>query len=382
MRNISILGSTGSVGQQALKIIEKNKDLNIVSISANTNVDLMYRQILEFKPKIVCMYNLESAEKLKSILKNKNIKIEVYSGIEGLIKVATFSETDLLITSVVGMIGLIPTIEAIKSNIDIALANKETLVTAGKIITNLAKENGVNIFPVDSEHSAIFQCLQGENYKNIKKLIITGSGGAFRDLTKKQIQPLKSIHALKHPNWKMGDKITIDSATLMNKGLEVIEASYLFEINYKKIEVLIHKQSVIHSLVEFYDNSIKAQLAVTDMKGPISYALFYPDRKISYMNELDLCATDLTFEKPDTDIFPCLKLAYDALKAGGSTLVVLNSANEKAVNLYLNNKISFYDINKIIERAIKYHNYISNPTLDEILELDKKTREFLNKLNF
>lgn len=382
MKNISILGSTGSIGTQTLDIVRKSDNLNIVALSANKNYKKLYKQILEFNPDIVCLYDTDSANILRKKLKQKDIKIDVYEGIDGLIKVATFSGIDLLVTSVVGMIGLIPTVEAIKNKIDIALANKETLVTAGNIITSLAKKNNVKILPVDSEHSAIFQCLQGENEKNIKKLILTGSGGAFRDYNKEQIQGLKSIYALKHPNWSMGDKITIDSATLMNKGLEVIEASYLFDIQYDKIEVLIHRQSIIHSMVEFNDNSVKAQLAVPDMRGPISYALFYPERNNNFMEEIELTSKKLTFEKPDLNTFPCLDIAYKALKKGGSAPTVLNSSNEEAVKLYLQDKITFYDISKIVKNSILNHNFIPNPSIDEILNLDKKIRENIKKIEF
>jgi len=381
MKNISILGSTGSIGTQALDVIRHHKEkFNVIALSANNNVDLLLEQIKEFKPALVCVYNEKSYELLGKKLIEGNIKdVELCTKMDGLVKVATCKGTDLLLTCVVGMIGLIPTVKAIENKIDIALANKETLVVAGDIVISKAREYGVKILPVDSEHSAIFQCLVGEKNSEIKNIMLTASGGAFRGMEKSQIMNKKAREALKHPNWSMGSKITIDSATLMNKGLEIIEAYHLFNTPLEKIKVYVHKQSLIHSMVEFVDNSIKAQIAVPDMRGAISYAFFYPNRTPSVMNELDLFGKNMTFDMVDEDTFPCIKLAKESLKQGGTSTCVLNSANEELVYAYLADKIKFYDINEIIEKALEQHKFINNPTLEEILVTDLKTRLFVKE---
>lgn len=378
MKNISILGSTGSIGTQALDIIrEKKDDFKVLALSANNNIDLLLEQIIEFKPKLVCVYNDKSYEELgKKIIDNK-IDVELVCGMDGLVQVATCKHTELLLTCVVGMIGLIPTVKAIENKIDIALANKETLVAGGDIVMNLARKNNVKILPVDSEHSAIYQCLVGEKHSEIKNLIITASGGAFRGLKKDEIMNKKASDALKHPNWSMGAKITIDSATLMNKGLEIIEAHHLFNVKLENIKVYIHKQSLIHSMVEFKDNFIKAQISIPDMTGAISYAFFYPNRVKSIMGELDFLGKSMTFENVDEDTFPCIKLAKDSLKAGGTATCVLNASNEELVYAYLQNKIKFYDISDIVQKCVDSHKFIANPTLDEILEADKLARKYV-----
>lgn len=381
MKNISILGSTGSIGTQALDVIRNSKEsFNILAMSANKNVDLFVKQILEFHPKLVCMYDEHSYKILLERLKDENIKdIQICCKLDGLIKVATFENTDLLLTCVVGMIGLVPTIKAIEHGIDIALANKETLVVAGDIVMAEAEKHNVNIIPVDSEHSAIFQCLAGEHKSDIKNLMLTASGGAFRGLTYDEIKYKKAKDALKHPNWSMGSKITIDSATLMNKGLEIIEAHHLFDISMENIKVYVHKQSLIHSMVEFVDNSIKAQISLPDMRGAISYAFFYPQRQKSVMKELDLFGLNMTFDKVDEDAFPCIRLAKTALSQGGTSTCVLNAANEELVYAYLEDRINFYDINNIIEDAMEKHNFISKPNLDEILDMDRWARDYAKK---
>ncbi|WIF94674.1 1-deoxy-D-xylulose-5-phosphate reductoisomerase [Caminicella sporogenes] len=378
MKRISILGSTGSIGTQTLDIVRNNPDLfKVIAISGNTNIELLRKQIEEFKPKYVAVYDKKNAQKLKEIVKND--EVEILAGLEGLNAIAIIDEVDVVVTSVVGNIGLLPTFNAIKAKKTIALANKETLVTAGEIIMNEASKNGVSIIPVDSEHSAIFQCLNGNDILNVEKIILTASGGPFRGLKRNDLLSVTSKDALKHPNWNMGKKITIDSATLMNKGLEVIEAKWLFNLEIDQIDVIIHPQSIIHSMVEFIDGSILAQLGIPDMKLPIQYALTYPLRIKSNMSKLDFNQiASLTFEKPDTNTFPCLKLAYEALKIGGSMPTVLNASNEELVYLFLNGKIGFYDIPDKIEKAMKRHNPIKNPSIEDILLVDKETREYIN----
>lgn len=380
MKRISILGSTGSIGKQTLDVVRQHKDkFEVVAISANSSVDLLLEQIKEFNPKYVAVYDEVSALKLKSMIP-ENIKIEVLSGMEGLKTISSLDEIDVLLTAIVGMIGLVPTLEAIKKGKDIALANKETLVCAGSLVMNEAKKHGVSILPVDSEHSAIFQCLNGEKNKEIEKIILTASGGPFRGKKKEDLLNVTKNQALKHPNWSMGRKISIDSSTLMNKGLEVIEAKWLFDVEYDQIDVVVHPQSIIHSMVQFIDSSVIAQLGCPDMRLPIQYALSYPDRIECDFERLDLAKiATLTFEQPDMDTFPCLKLAYDTLKMGGTYSAVLNSANEVLVNEFLEDKIGFYDIPYYIEKTLEAHNSISEPTLEEILEIDKWTREFVVK---
>ena len=380
MKRISILGSTGSIGKQTLDVVWQHKDkFEVVAISANSSVDLLLEQIKEFKPKYVAVYDELSAIKLKSMIPS-DINIEVLSGMEGLKAISSLDEIDVLLTAIVGMIGLVPTLEAIKKGKDIALANKETLVCAGNLVMNEAKKYGVSILPVDSEHSAIFQCLNGEKNKEIEKIILTASGGPFRGKKKDDLLNVTKNQALKHPNWSMGRKISIDSSTLMNKGLEVIEAKWLFDVEHNQIDVVVHPQSIIHSMVQFIDSSVIAQLGCPDMRLPIQYALSYPDRIECDFERLDLAKiATLTFEEPDMDTFPCLKLAYDTLKMGGTYSAVLNSANEVLVNEFLEDKIVFYDIPYYIEKTLEAHNSISEPTVEDILEIDRWTREFVIK---
>ena len=380
MKKISILGSTGSIGTQTLDVVRANRDkFEVVAISANSSINLLLEQIKEFKPKYVAVYNEASAKVLKEMIPS-DINIEVLSGMEGLVAISSLDEIDVLLTAIVGMIGLVPTLEAIKKGKTIALANKETLVTAGQLVMEEAKKNNVKILPVDSEHSAIFQCLNGENNKEIESLILTASGGPFRGKTKSQLLNVTKNEALKHPNWSMGRKISIDSSTLMNKGLEVIEAKWLFDVNTDKIDVVVHPQSIIHSMVQFVDSSIIAQMGCPDMKLPIQYALTYPDRILNDFERLDFSKlTSLTFEKPDLETFPCLKLAYDSLIMGGTYSAVLNAANEVLVNEFLEDKIGFYDIPYYIEKTLDAHKSISKPSLEEILHIDKWSRDFVKE---
>lgn len=381
MKKLTILGSTGSIGTQTLDVVRKNRDkFEVIAISANRSVDLLLEQIIEFRPKFVAVYDKESAEKLKKLIP-KYIDIEVLDSMEGLIKISTLDEIDVVLTAVVGMIGLIPTVKAIEHKKDIALANKETLVTAGEIVMKLAKQNGVNILPVDSEHSAIFQCLNGENKKQVNKLILTASGGPFIGKTREELINVTKREALKHPNWSMGQKISIDSSTLMNKGLEVIEAKWLFDMDYKNIDVVVHPQSIIHSMVEYIDTSIIAQLSMPDMRLAIEYALTYPNRIKSDFERIDFSKINkLTFEEPDMNTFPCLKLAYDALKEGKTYLTVLNASNEVLVENFLKDKIGFYDIPYYIEKSLDAHNSITSPTLEDILEVDIWARNYVKNL--
>ena len=379
-KNISILGSTGSIGTQTLDVLRRLKkytdyDIKVSALSANKNIELLEEQILEFKPNFVVVMDEERAIKLKKRISYENINI--LSGVDGLIKISTLDEIDTVVTSVVGNIGLEPTLEAIKAYKNIALANKETLVSAGKLVMDLAYKKNINIFPVDSEHSAVFQCLQGNKENEISKLILTASGGAFKDKSLYELKNIEIEDALKHPNWTMGKKITIDSSTLMNKGLEVIEAMWLFNINFDKIEVVIHPQSIIHSAVEFNDGSIIAQMGERDMKLPIQYALLYPKRVNTNLPRLDFFKNNnLTFEKPNLDIFKCLKLAFESIKKGGTMPTVLNAANEVAVERFLNKEISFLQIPDLIEKTMFSHKVIYNYTLEDIMFADKNAREF------
>ena len=381
MKRISILGSTGSIGKQTLDVVREHKDkFEVIAISANSSIELLLEQIKEFKPKYVAVYNEESAQKLKSMIPS-DINIEVLSGMEGLKTISSLPEIDVLLTAIVGMIGLVPTLEAIKHKKDIALANKETLVCAGKLVMSEAKKNGVKILPVDSEHSAIFQSLNGENYKEIEKVILTASGGPFRGKKKEELLNVTKNEALKHPNWSMGRKISRDSSTLMNKGLEVIEAKWLFDVEVDQIDVVVHPQSIIHSMVQFNDSSVIAQLGCPDMRLPIQYALTYPERLENGFERLDLTKiATLTFEEPDLETFPCLQLAYETLKMGGTYSAVLNSANEVLVEAFLEDKIGFYDIPKYIKETLDAHKSIEEPTLEEILEVDRWTREYVKNL--
>lgn len=380
MKKISILGSTGSIGTQTLDVVRKNRDkFEVVAISANSSINLLLEQIKEFKPKYVAVYNENSAKQLKEIIP-RDIKIEVLSGMDGLVTISSLDEIDVLLTAIVGMIGLVPTLEAIKKGKTIALANKETLVTAGQLVMEEARKRNVDILPVDSEHSAIFQCLNGENKKEIDSIILTASGGPFRGKTKKELLNVTKNEALKHPNWSMGRKISIDSSTLMNKGLEVIEAKWLFDVDSEKIDVVVHPQSIIHSMVQFVDSSIIAQMGCPDMKLPIQYALTYPSRLLNDFERLDFSKLNgLTFEKADLETFPCLQLAYESLKSGGTYSAVLNAANEVLVNEFLEDKIKFYDIPYYIEKTLEAHDSIKKPTLEEILHIDKWSRDFVKK---
>lgn len=379
MKKIAILGSTGSIGTQALDVVRKNKDLEVVALSAGNNIELLKQQIDEFSPKLVSVGSEESANKLKVMLEGKDI--EVMYGMEGLIAVAVCQEAQTLLTAIVGMIGLVPTVEAIKAGKDIALANKETLVTAGHIIMPLAKEYNVNILPVDSEHSAILQCLHGEKKAQISKLLITASGGPFRGMSKEQLAKVKLEDALKHPNWSMGRKITIDSSTLVNKGLEVIEAKWLFDMEVEDIEVVVQPQSIIHSMIELVDGSIIAQLGTPDMRLPIQYALYYPDHRFLDGKRLDFkTLKQITFEEPDMKTFKGLALAYEAIRTGGSMPTVYNAANELAVSKFLNREIAYLDIVDLIEKSMEAHTLIKNPSIEEILQVERQTHEFINSL--
>lgn len=380
MKKISILGSTGSIGTQTLDVVRKNKDkFEVVAISANSSIDLLLEQILEFNPKYVAVYNEESAKKLKDMIPN-NIDIEILSSMEGLVKICELEEVDIVLTAVVGMIGLVPTMAAIKAKKTIALANKETLVTAGEIVMREAKKNNVEILPVDSEHSAIFQCLNGERKKNIEKIILTASGGPFRGKKKEELIKVTKNEALKHPNWDMGRKISIDSSTLMNKGLEVIEAKWLFDVNYDDIKVIVHPESIIHSMVEYNDGSIIAQLGTADMRLPIQYALNYPNRKAQIVDSLDFYKVkNLTFEQPDIKTFKSLGLAYEAGKIGGLMPTILNGANEVCVDLFLKEKITFLQIADIIEETMDKLYKGKEVTLENILEMDLKTRKYIEE---
>lgn len=376
MKNISILGSTGSIGTQALEVVSENSDaLNIVGLTTNTSIDLLEKQIDAYAPRIVCVMDGDAALVLEQRLKIKGFSVEVVSGLEGLIAVATASENNLLLTAVSGMIGLQPTLAAINAGIDIALANKETLVAGGQIVIDAAAAKRVSLLPVDSEHCAIFQCLMGNKHQEIDRIIITASGGPFRGQTREQLQSVTLAQALKHPNWSMGKKITIDSATLMNKGLEVIEAKWLFDLRDSQIDVVVHPQSIIHSMVEFIDHSTIAQLGLPDMALPIQIAFFYPERIANNRPALDFNQVrELTFEEPDLLAFPCLQLAYDALDSGGTMACVLNAANEIAVARFLNQEIHFLDIPRINRLVMEKHQLISNPGLDEVLAADAWAR--------
>ncbi len=383
MKGVSILGATGSIGEQTLDVLRKSgEDFKLMGVTANSSIDKMKKIIEEFNPKYVAMMDEDSAIKIKEFCLLNGYKTKVYSKMDGLIKVATLDEIDIVVTSVVGMIGLEPTIKAIEAKKDIALANKETLVVAGEIVMKKAAEEGVKILPVDSEHGAIFQALQGNNIKDLKKIILTASGGPFRGKDRAYLKNTTLEEALNHPNWSMGSKITIDSATLMNKGLEVIEAHWLFNCDYDNIQVLVHPQSIIHSMVEYKDGSIIAQIGAPDMRLPIQYALNYPERKEQVANGIDFYEiAKLTFEKPDIDTFKCLSLAFKAGKMGGIMPTVLNAANEVAVSLFLNKKIKFLSIADIIEDAMnKFEKEMSTElTIENVIDIDKRVREYVLK---
>lgn len=375
MKYISILGSTGSIGTQTLDVVrEHSTEIKVCAITGNNNTELLKSQILEFNPKLVCVMNEEKALQLKKMLPT-DIKTEIMSGMEGLIAAAEYEESEIIVTAVSGMIGLKPTIAAIKKHKTIALANKETLVTGGSYIMNLAKEYKADILPVDSEHSAIFQSLMANDKKAINKIVLTASGGPFRGKNSEFLKNVTLEDALKHPNWSMGRKITVDSATLMNKGLEVIEAKFLFDVKPEQIEVVVHPQSIIHSGIEFEDHSTIAQLGHPDMRVPIQFALFYPRRVQNSYKSLSLTEIgNLTFEKPDVETFKCLKLAFDALETGGTMPAVLNASNEICVSLFLNKKISFLDIGNINEKVMLSHTPAEIDSVETILEAEEWTR--------
>jgi len=376
MKKIAVLGSTGSIGTQTLDIVENNKDVTVVSLAAGSNITLLEKQIRKFKPRLAAVWDEERAKQLKTNV--KDIDIKIVSGMEGMIEAATIDEVGTVVTAVVGMIGILPTIAAIKSGKDIALANKETLVSAGHIIMPMAKEYNINILPVDSEHSAIFQSLNGENPEKIRQIILTASGGPFRLKAREELVDIQPMAALKHPNWVMGQKITIDSATMVNKGLEVMEAKWLFNVDFEQIQVIVHPQSIIHSAVEYVDGSVIAQLGVPDMRLPIQYALFYPERRYLNSERIDFFALgSISFERPRSEVFKGLSLAYQAGKAGGLMPTVYNAANEKAVAKFLDRQIKFLDIYEIIEFAMSEIKNVHQPTVDEILDVERMTYELI-----
>ena len=377
MRKIAILGSTGSIGTQTLDVVREHGDIEVVALSCGRNIDLIEKQVREFKPKLVSVWDEADAKALKTSLLDMDVKVSY--GMEGLIETATIDESEILVTAIVGMLGIKPTIEAIKAHKDIALANKETLVTAGHIIMPLAKKHGVKILPVDSEHSAIFQSLQGNENNKINRILLTASGGPFRGRKLDELKNIKVEDALKHPNWSMGRKITIDSSTLVNKGLEVIEAKWLFGVDLDQICVVVHPQSVIHSAVEYEDGAVIAQLGTADMRLPIQYALYYPDRHALSGKRLDLFELgSMTFEKPDTDTFVGLKLAMEAGTRGGNMTTAFNAANEKAVAMFLDRKISYLQITEIIEAAMNNCSFIENPDVEQILATEQDVYDFIN----
>lgn len=379
MKKIGILGSTGSIGTQTLEIVRTNKDLQVVALAAGSSVAKMEEQIREFSPQIAVMWSEKAAEELK--VKVADLPVKVLYGMDGLLEIAVMEEMEVLVTAIVGMIGIRPTIAAIKAGKTIALANKETLVTAGHIIMPLAKEMNVPILPVDSEHSAIFQSMHGENKERVSKILLTASGGPFRGRKREELTEITVEDALKHPNWSMGRKITVDSSTLVNKGLEVIEAKWLFDVSPEQIQVVVHPQSIIHSMVEYADGGIMAQLGTPDMKLPIQYALFYPDRRPMDGKRVDFYELgSITFEKPDTETFKGLSMAYDAIRMGGSMPTVYNAANEKAVGLFLGRKIKFLDIYTLIEGAMEQHKLIENPTVEQILETEAAAYEYIDSI--
>lgn len=381
MKKIGILGSTGSIGTQTLEIVRNNPDLQVVALAAGSSIAKMEGQIREFEPAIAVMWSEDAAKELRTRV--ADTKTKVLSGMEGLLQIAVMEEMEVLVTAIVGMIGIRPTIAAIEAGKTIALANKETLVTAGHIIMPLAAEKKVPILPVDSEHSAIFQSMHGENRERVAKILLTASGGPFRGKKREELTEITVEDALKHPNWSMGRKITVDSSTLVNKGLEVIEAKWLFGVEPEKIQVVVHPQSIIHSMVEYVDGGIMAQLGVPDMKLPIQYALFYPDRRPMEGKRVDFFELgSITFEKPDLNTFRGLQMAYDAIAAGGSMPTVYNAANEKAVALFLDRKIKFLTIYDIIQGAMENHRVIANPSVEEILQAEAATYEYISGRRF
>ena len=376
MKKIAVLGSTGSIGTQTLEIVRTNQDIEVTALAAGSNITLLEEQIREFRPGLAAVWDEDRAAELKSRI--RDMDVEVLSGMDGLLAVAAEPAAEILVTAIVGMIGILPTIEAIKSGKDIALANKETLVTAGHIIMPLAKENHVSILPVDSEHSAIFQSLQGGQEKALHKILLTASGGPFRGRKRDELADIRVEDALKHPNWEMGRKITIDSSTMVNKGLEVIEAKWLFGVSVDQIQVVVQPQSIIHSMVEYEDGAVIAQMGTPDMKLPIQYALYYPERRFLPGDRLDFgTLSRITFERPDMETFYGLKLAYQAGRAGGTLPTVFNAANERAVALFLDRKIRYLQIPEIIQACMEAHRNIEAPDVETILKAEQETYEFI-----
>ncbi len=374
MKKIAILGSTGSIGTQTLEVVRENKDIEVLGLAAGSNIGILETQIREFHPKLAAVWDEEKAKELRTRV--SDIEVKILSGMEGLVAISVMEGVQMLVTAVVGMIGIRPTIEAVKAGKDIALANKETLVTAGHIIMPLAKKKNVRILPVDSEHSAIFQSLQGNEGNAVHKILLTASGGPFRGKTQEELLNISVEEALRHPNWSMGRKITIDSSTMVNKGLEVIEAKWLFHVDVDQVQVVVQPQSVIHSMVEYEDGAVMAQLGTPDMKLPIQYALYYPKRKYLPGRRLDFWSLGkLDFEKPDMETFYCLALAYEAGREGGSLPTVFNAANELAVQQFLNREIKYLEIMQIIEDCMRAHKNIKDPTLEQILETEAATYE-------
>ena len=376
MRRIAVLGSTGSIGTQTLEVVENHPDMEITALAAGSNIRLLEEQIRRFRPKVAAVWSEERAAELKDRVADLDVRVE--AGMDGLIAVATEASAQVVVTAVVGMIGIRPTIAAIQAGKDIALANKETLVTAGHLIIPMVRERGVRLLPVDSEHSAIFQCLNGEHGNRIHKILLTASGGPFRGKTREEMKNIQVEDALKHPNWSMGQKITIDSSTMVNKGLEVMEARWLFGVEMDQVQVVVQPQSIIHSMVEFEDGAVMAQLGTPDMKLPIQYALCWPERRPMGGERLDFWKlAEIRFEKPDFDNFPGLSLAYEAGRTGGSLPTVFNAANERAVSMFLNRKIGYLTITDIIESAMRRHTVIPNPSVEQILEAEQDTYDYI-----
>lgn len=376
MKKIAILGSTGSIGTQTLDVVREQGDISVAALAAGSNIALLEQQIREFHPRLVAVWDKKKAEELK--IKTADLSVEILDGMDGLLAVAQIPEAEILVTAIVGMLGIRPTIAAIRAGKDIALANKETLVTAGHLIMPMAEENHVSILPVDSEHSAIFQSLNGERHNKIHKILLTASGGPFRGKTREELKDVTVEDALKHPNWSMGRKITVDSATLVNKGLEVMEAKWLFDVELSQIQVVVQPQSVIHSMVEYEDGAIIAELGTADMRLPTQYALYYPDRRPLSGERLDFYKLgQITFERPDTDTFRGLALAYRAMEQGGNVPTAFNAANERAVAKFLNHEIRFLEIPEIIGACMEHCNYVKNPSVEEILDTERAAYEYI-----
>ena len=376
MKKIAILGSTGSIGTQTLDVVREQGDISVAALAAGSNIALLEQQIREFHPRLVAVWDKKKGEELK--IKTADLSVEILDGMDGLLAVAQIPEAEILVTAIVGMLGIRPTIAAIRAGKDIALANKETLVTAGHLIMPMAEENHVSILPVDSEHSAIFQSLNGERHNKIHKILLTASGGPFRGKTREELKDVTVEDALKHPNWSMGRKITVDSASLVNKGLEVMEAKWLFDVELSQIQVVVQPQSVIHSMVEYEDGAIIAELGTADMRLPIQYALYYPDRRPLSGERLDFYKLgQITFERPDTDTFRGLALAYRAMEQGGNVPTAFNAANERAVAKFLNHEIRFLEIPEIIEACMEHCNYVKNPSVEEILDTERAAYEYI-----